>query len=185
MRCAAFFPALHGYQLSDPRVDAALHELSSRQGCAAFVHCGLLRIGIRKKLGLPSEFDVGLSIPLDVLPLALKYSTLPVIIPHLGAGYFREALMVAASSQNIYLDTSSSNQWMAIEVLNLTQVFTRALAVVGAERLLFGTDSSFFPRGWNGSIFDQQMEILKALAVPHSALERIFRRNFVEIFQLG
>ena len=184
LSCAALFPAMHGYHLSDPRVEAAIKILSGRRGTAAFVHCGILSVGIRKRLGLPGEYDIGLSNPVDLHPLALRHPALPFIIPHFGAGYFREALMVASSSRNVYLDTSSSNKWMAIEGLTLTEVFTRSLAVVGVNRLLFGTDSSFFPRGWNGAIFDQQMEILKGLEVPESALKRIFRQNFVEMFQL-
>ena len=73
----------------------------------------------------------------------------PIIIPHFGAGMFREALMVADLCPNVHLDTSSSNAWMRYTPgLTLTDVFRTALDVVGPERLLFGTDSSFFPRGW-------------------------------------
>ena len=185
LRCAALFPAMHGYRMTDPLVEDTVKALASRSGTALFVHCGVLSVGIRKRLGLKSDYDLRLSNPIDLHGLALKYPNVPIIIPHFGAGYFREALMVASSSRNVYLDTSSSNQWMALEGLNLSQVFTRAIQVVGADRLLFGTDSSFFPRGWNGSIFDQQMEILKGMEVPETALARIFRTNFTEIFQLG
>ena len=54
---------------------------------------------------------------------------------------------------NVYLDTSSSNSWMRYEEahLDLRTVFRRALDVAGPQRLLFGTDSSFFPRGWNAA----------------------------------
>lgn len=185
LRCAALFPAMHGYRMTDALVEEAVKAVAERKGTAMFVHCGLLSVGIRRRLGLKSEFDVRLSNPVDLHGLALRYPSLPFIIPHFGAGYFREALMVASSSDNIYLDTSSSNRWMAIEGLSLRDVFARSLAVIGANRLLFGTDSSFFPRGWNGSIFDQQMEVVKALEVPELAIQRIFRENFVEMFQLG
>ena len=185
LRCAALFPAMHGYHLTDSRVEAAVSALAGRKGAAIFVHCGLLSVGIRQRLGLRSQFDVRLSNPVDLHGLALRHPSVPFIIPHFGAGYFREALMVASSSPNVYLDTSSSNQWRAVEGLSLSQVFARALAVVGEKRLLFGTDSSFFPRGWNGAIFYQQMEVVKALELPEAAIERIFRRNFMEIFQIG
>jgi len=185
LRCAALFPAMHGYDLTDPRVDSTLRALAEWKQTAVFIHCGLLSVGIRKRLGLNYEYDASLSNPLNVHRLALRYPSLPFIIPHFGAGYFREALMVASSSRNVYLDTSSSNKWMAIEGLKLTQVFGRALKVVGPERLLFGTDSSFFPRGWNGAIFDQQMAVMQELGVAPADVERIFRRNFVELFGLG
>ena len=184
MSCAALFPAMHGYQMTDPRVEDAVRVLAARRGTAVFAHCGVLSVGIRKKLGLKSEFDVRLSNPVDLHGLALRYPALPFIIPHFGAGYFREALMVASSSANVYLDTSSSNQWMAMEGLTLNDVFARALKVVGVKRLLFGTDSSFFPRGWNDTIFDRQMEVVKALEVPETGVKRIFGQNFVEMFQI-
>jgi hypothetical protein len=42
-------------------------------------------------------------------------------------------------------------------------VFAKAIEVFGPRRLLFGTDSSFFPRGWNRPILDQQILVLKEL----------------------
>jgi len=68
------------------------------------------------------------------------------VIPHFGAGYLKEALMVASQCSNVYLDTSSSNSWMRYSGVDLKEVFGRALAAAGPQRLLFGTDSSYFPR---------------------------------------
>lgn len=187
LRCAAFFPAMHGYEMTDPRVADAIRILAEwKPGrTAVFVHCGLLKVGIRKRLGLSSNFDLRVSNPVNIHSLALRHPNLPFIIPHFGAGYFREALMVASSSPNVYLDTSSSNEWMAIEGLTLEQVFGRALSVVGAKRLLFGTDSSFFPRGWNGNIFDAQTRVMDHLKVAEEDAERIFSDNFRELFAIG
>ena len=57
--------------------------------------------------------------------------------------------MVADLCPNVLLDTSSSNGWIKYQPgLTLADVFRQALAVVGPDRLLFGSDSSFFPRGW-------------------------------------
>jgi uncharacterized protein len=94
-------------------------------------------------------------------------------VPHFGAGLFREALMLADLHQNVYLDTSSTNRWIAYHPgLTLIDVIRQALLVAGPSRLLFGTDSSFFPRGWNRAVFDAQSESLRALAVsgPDTAL---------------
>jgi len=73
--------------------------------------------------------------------------------------------MLADLCPNVYLDTSSSNSWMRFEGLDLKTVFRRALDVVGPRRLLFGTDSSFFPRGWHRAIFEQQTEVLAGIAL--------------------
>jgi hypothetical protein len=31
--------------------------------------------------------------------------------------------------------------------------------VIGAERLLLGTDSTFFPRGWRRDVFDAHLKV--------------------------
>ena len=82
-------------------------------GTAVFVHCGALSVGVRKKLGLPSRFDVRFGNPLDLHALAADFPGVPFIIPHFGAGLFREALLVADLCPNVYLDTSSTNRWMS------------------------------------------------------------------------
>ena len=65
--------------------------------------------------------------------------------------------MAADTCANIYFDTSSSNGWMRYHPgLTLAGVLRATLAVVGPSRLLFGTDSSFFPRGWQRAIFEEQ-----------------------------
>jgi hypothetical protein len=150
---------------------------------AVFVHCGVLSVGVRKKLGLESLYDMRFSNPIDLHSVALRYPTVPIIVPHFGAGYFREALMLADLCPNVYLDTSSSNQWMKYQEshLDLRHVFRRALDVTGAQRLLFGTDSSFFPRGWHAQIFEDQARVLYELNVSEEDAKSIFSENLLRI----
>src|SRR5262245_6538141 len=144
LRAVALFPAMHRYRLDDDAVEKVF-EAASGRATAVFVHCGVLSVGVRKKLGLPSPFDLRLGDPLAVAAVAQRHPSVPVIIPHFGAGLFREALMAADQAANIHLDTSSSNGWMKYHPgLTLEAVFRQALGVAGPERLLFGTDSSFF-----------------------------------------
>jgi predicted TIM-barrel fold metal-dependent hydrolase len=84
---------------------------------------------------------------------------------------------------NVYLDTSSSNDWMRYQEVatDLRHVFRRALDVCGAGRLLFGTDSSFFPRGWQHSVFDAQAKALYELGVSESDARSIFGENLLRI----
>ena len=98
------------------------------------------------------------------------------------AGYVREALMLADLCPNVYLDTSSSNRWMAYENLTLTEVFRRSLEVLGPGRLVFGSDSSFFPRGWNAEIHRIQKSSLDAIGVSVSDQQQIFHENFARLF---
>ena len=108
---------------------------------------------------------------------------MPVIIPHFGAGFFREALMAADQCSNIYVDTSSSNSWIKYHPgLTLEAVFRQALLVLGPDRLLFGTDSSFFPRGWQKSIYDAQLGVLDAIGVSAADRAKILGSNFERLF---
>ena len=171
-----FFPAMHQYFIHDAKVEPFL-EQAARLGTLVFVHCGVLTVGVRTKLGLPSPFDMRFSNPIELHGVALRHPRVRFIVPHFGAGYFREALMLAELCPNVYLDTSSSNSWMRYERLDLKTVFRWALDVAGPARLLFGTDSSFFPRGWNQNIFEAQAHTLQELGVSSGDARLIFGDN--------
>lgn len=175
------FPAMHQYALSDACVGQLLQSLAGRPNPVVFIHCGVLSVGVRAKLGLPSRFDLRYSNPADVYALAMKHSGIRFVIPHFGAGYFREALMVADCCPNVYFDTSSSNGWMKYEGLTLPVVFKRALDILGPSRLLFGTDSSFFPRGWNRPVFEAQAAALAEIGVSTQTAQQIFAANFDQL----
>src|SRR6185503_1455032 len=136
-----------------------------------------------RKLGLPSAFDIRFGNPLDLHAVALRYPQVSIIIPHFGAGLFREALMVADLCPNILFDTSSSNSWIKYHPgLTLADVFRRALDVLGPDRLMFGSDSSFFPRGWVKEIYAQQSAALDEISASAEVRARIFAENFTRIF---
>jgi predicted TIM-barrel fold metal-dependent hydrolase len=182
LRCACLFAALHNYRLDDAQV-VELFEIAKEHGAAIFAHCGYLSIEARVRLGLPSVLDLRCGDPLTLARTAARFPTVPVIIPHFGAGFLREALMAAESSPNILLDTSSSNGWIKyVPGLTLADVFRQALTVVGPDRLLFGTDSSYFPRGWRRVIVGAQRAILDEIGVELEIREKIFSGNFERVF---
>ena len=143
----------------------------------------LTRVGIRAKVGLSSHFDMRFSNPIDLHSIALRFPDLNFVIPHFGAGYFREALMVADLCPNVYFDTSSTNSWVRYQpaLLDLRDVFRRSIDLLGSRRLLFGTDSSFFPRGWRRDIFDTQANLLFDLGVSSQDAALIFGSNLRHI----
>jgi predicted TIM-barrel fold metal-dependent hydrolase len=184
------FPAMHRYSMHDTHVRSLLASVNSRPGhpgAVVYVHCGMISVGFRRKLGLPCPFDMQYSNPIDLHDIALEFPRLNFVIPHFGAGYFREALMVASLCPNIYLDTSSSNSWMATQSgkMNLTEVFSKALEVVGPKRILFGTDSSWFPRGWNHEIFDAQAKALFEAGADAESARAIFGSNLNSLFRFS
>jgi uncharacterized protein len=183
LRGMCLFPAMQRYSIQDDRVRAIFEVAKARPGTAVFVHCGVLSVGVRKKLGLPSPFDIRFGNPLDLHAIATAYPAVPIIVPHFGAGLFREALMLADLCPNVVLDTSSSNGWIKYHPgLTLAAVFKQALAVVGADRLLFGTDSSFFPRGWVKDVYDQQSAALNDVNAGADVRDKIFAGNFARLF---
>ena len=168
------FPAMHRYSLHDDRARAVIAAAK-----LVYVHCGVLSVGFRKKLGLPSPFDMRYSSPFDLHAVALEFPSVRFVIPHFGAGFLREALMVADLCPNVYLDTSSSNGWLRYLTgkMNLSDVFVRALDVIGPGRILFGSDSSWFPRGWVHQVFETQMESVKATGADPETIQAIFGGN--------
>jgi hypothetical protein len=183
LRGICLFPAMHHVSLGDERVTRIVELAAARPGVAVFVHCGVLSVGVRPKLGLPSRFDMRRGNPLDVSKLALAFPDVPFIVPHFGAGMLREALMAVDVCRNIHLDTSSSNRWIQFTPgLTLETVFRSALEVAGASRLLFGSDSSFFPRGWQKGIYETQQQIVNRLGVSAADAALIFGGNFERMF---
>ncbi len=179
LRGICLFPAMHRYSIQDERVKPIFGLAGARPGTVVFVHCGVLTVGVRKKLGLPSPFDMRFSNPIDLHAVALEFPKVNFVVPHFGAGYFREALMLCDLCPNVHLDTASSNSWVKYQPdgVDLKGVFERALEVVGARRLLFGTDSSYFPRGWNGQVFEKQVQVLQELGVAEEDARLILGGN--------
>ncbi len=182
LRCVCLFPALHGYALDGEEVDEVF-SAAAAAGAVVFVHCGVLTVGVRKKLGLQTPVDVRLGDPLALTRTAARHPDVPIIIPHFGAGQLRATLMAADLCGNIHVDTSSSNGWIRYTPgLTLEAVFGAALETLGPERILFGTDSSFFPRGWQQPVHEGQQAVLDALGVDPSAQAAIMSENFERLF---
>ena len=89
----------------------------------------------------------------------------------------------AEACPTIHLDTSSSNAWLRyFPGLTLAEVFRRALTLLGSDRLLFGSDSSCFQRGWRPVIYGAQRTALNELGVEPDVSEQIFASDFARIF---
>ena len=77
-----------------------------------FVHCGVLKVGFRTKLGLPDAHSMRPSrTRWRCNGPAAEFPRAKFIIPHLGSGLLRELLMLADQSPNVYSDTSGVGGW--------------------------------------------------------------------------
>jgi predicted TIM-barrel fold metal-dependent hydrolase len=183
LTAACLFPAMHHVPLDDDRTRSVVEAAAACPGAVVFAHCGRLSVGVRDKLGLPSRFDLARGDPIALARLARAFPAVPFIVPHFGAGRFQDALTAVDACANVHLDTSSSNSWIRqTPGLTLGAVFKDALAAAGASRLLFGTDSSFFPRGWQRGIYEEQKATLEDLGVSGDDRALIFGGNFERLF---
>jgi predicted TIM-barrel fold metal-dependent hydrolase len=180
------FPAMEGFHAYDERV-YPVYEEAQRLGIPVLLHFGLLQSAIGAALGLPSQADARFSNPMDVQKAARDFPGVNFIVPHFGAGYLRETLLLAAHCPNVFIDTSSANGWIRYMPypMDLKLVFQRTLEAVGPERLIFGTDSSWFPRGFRRDILEEQLGILQALGVAKADVERIMGENIARLLQLA
>jgi predicted TIM-barrel fold metal-dependent hydrolase len=182
-RGVCFFPAMHRFHVYDP---AALQvvEVARQHKGVVFCHFGILRIPIRERLGLSGLFDGTYAVPTDLHRVAADFPSVTFQIPHFGAGYFREVLLLGVQCPNVVVDTSSGNGWIQQvgHPWTLESVFAKTLEVFGPERILWGSDSSVFPRGWKKDIFDVQFSCLRSAGCDEKTLHSIFGGNARRLF---
>jgi predicted TIM-barrel fold metal-dependent hydrolase len=178
---------LRGYKLLGPTTDhpfeapelKGVWEFLAERRLPALIHFGFLGRGG----GVVQHPRMS---PLSLFEVARDFPEIPFIIPHFGAGYFQELLALCWSLPNIYIDTSGSNQWMRWMPypLTLEDLFRKALETVGAERILFGSDSSYFPRGFAERYLLDQLRACYTLNVKDEDVALIFGGNAARLLRL-
>jgi len=68
--------------------------------------------------------------------------------------------------------------------LSLKSLFRKAYETIGSERLIFGTDSSYFPRGFSVEYLREQLKVCYELGFSEDAIQRIFHDNAAELLRL-
>lgn len=124
--------------------------------------------------------------PLTIWPVAREFLDIPFIIPHFGAGYWQDLLQLCWSLPNVYVDTSGSNQWMRWMPypLTLESLLQKAYEMLGPERILFGTDSSWFPRGFVERYLADQLRAVRYLRWPEESIRLFLGGNAARLFGL-
>lgn len=157
------FPAFHEFSIQSPEAARAI-EVAKKHRLVVFVHCGKLRMNVRKLIGLNGDFPAERSRPSDLLPVAQANPGVRFVVPHFGSGWLEETLALGAACPNVYTDTAGSNAWILEHdpPLSLVEVFQAARVSFGAERMLFGSDSGIFPRGYRGDVLQAQRDTMVA-----------------------
>jgi predicted TIM-barrel fold metal-dependent hydrolase len=124
--------------------------------------------------------------PLSLWPVASDFPTVDFVVPHFGACYLRELLQLCWQCPNVYIDTSGSNQWirwMPYE-LSIKDVFRRCIESIGSDRLIFGTDSSYFPRGFSEQYLREQLKICYEIGLNDDDMNKIFHENAYKLLKI-
>jgi uncharacterized protein len=169
-------PLLSG-RLDDERLDP-LWETAERLGIPVLIHFGPLRYQ-----GIVSHPNMS---PLVLQDVARAFPGIPFIVPHFGCGYPRELLHLAWVCGNVHVDTSGSNEWMRWMPypLTLEGLFRTFRETVGPSRILFGTDSSWFPRGFAARYLDDQHRACWAAGCTDEEMRAIFAGNAARLLRI-
>ncbi len=178
---------LKGYKLLGPTTPLPFEDPSVRdvwEFCAerrlpVLIHFGFLGRGG----GVVSHPRIS---PLSLFSVARDFPEVPFIVPHFGAGYWHDLLALCWSLPNVYVDTSGSNQWVRWMPypLTLEDLFRKAFETIGPERVLFGTDSAAFPRGFATRYLHEQLRVCYTLNQSEEAIAKVFGGNAAELLQV-
>lgn len=157
-----------------------VYEEALRHRLPVFLHFGIT---------IGGQADLRHGNPLDIQVPSRDFPDLNFVVVHFGAGFFRELLLLQYQADNIYMDSSGSNSWMRYLPydLDIRKIFEKAVRAGGPEKVIFGTDSTFFPRGFRINILEQQYKAVRSLAEGPSPLiteedvDAIFRGNILEL----
>lgn len=117
--------------------------------------------------------------PLLLHDVAKAFPGVNFIVPHFGAGYPTELFQLARACSNVYTDTSGSlgwTRWMAYEI-SMKHLLRRAMETFGIERVLFGTDSSWFPRGFCAQYLNDLIRDCRQIGLRDADIQKILAEN--------
>lgn len=179
---------LSGYKILAPVVEKPLADKSYEQ---VFEVCHEYRLPVLVHFGILGGGGCGVVSGPNLSPLALaetaqRFPHANFIVPHFGCGFTNELLQLCWASPNVYVDTAGNNLWTkwTMEQYTLEQLFGRFYATVGPGRILFGSDSEWFPRGFAGRYLMDQLRAVRGLNFPAADIRRIFRENALELLHL-
>ena len=64
------------------------------------------------------------------------------------------------------------------------KLFRKYMETIGPERIIFGTDSSYFPRGFAMPYLDQQIRDVRELNYREDDIQLIFAGNAARILKI-
>lgn len=178
---------LSGYKILAPALNGKLDDISlnsvwevaERYKIPILIHFGILGAAG----GIADHYNIN---PMIIHDVARAYPDIPFIIPHFGCGHPEQLLQLAWVCPNVYVDTTGSNQWVRWMPYPLTvkDLFKKFYETIGPKRIIFGTDSSWFPRGFVKRYLDDQLRDCVELGMKEEDIKSIFRDNIAGILNI-
>lgn len=171
------YPTNQCYKLSDPRA-VPFFEKVRELGIPVTIHYGI---------SVAPTSNLSCASPIDIHTVARDFPEIPFIIVHFGAGYLREVLELYYHCPNIYVDTSGTNNWRKYLPFDwsLRDVFAMCLDVMGADHILYGSDSGGVPSGYRDWVLTDQNDIVhNRLGLGAEEKRLIMRGNAERLYKI-
>jgi len=178
---------LKGYKLLGPKIERKLDdrffdplwEIAQAREAPVLIHFGIMG----GAGGIANHLNIN---PIVIHDVAKRFPRMPIIIPHFGCGYVFETLNLCWACPNVFVDTSGSNQWMRWMPypVDLASLFRKYRETIGASRIIFGTDSSWFPRGFTQAYLDDQVREMYDTGYSEDEVDAVLYRNIAGLLKL-
>ncbi len=175
LRGLKLYPPTQRFSASD-RAVYPVYEAAAAQDLPVLLHFGITVAPI---------YDLRYADPLHLSAAAREFPEITFVIAHCGAGFLREALLLAYHTENIWVDTSGTNNWREFipGAPSLEDVFRDLLRTYGPGRIMFGTDSTV-PEEYRQGILAEQRGVFERLTSTDEDRRAIFGGNARRLFRL-
>ena len=178
---------MRAYKLLAPTLDRSIEDTDAYpvwEMCAELDIPVLVHFGIQGSGGgIAWHENIN---PLKLHNVAKDFPDVTFVIPHFGCAWVRETLQLCWACRNVSIDTSGSNQWIKWVPGDLTvkDLFRKYMETIGPERIIFGSDSSWFPRGFAIRYLQDQIRDARDIGLPHDHLQLIFGGNAARLLKI-
>ena len=176
-----------GYKLLAPMLDRPIEDEAAYpvwEMCAELDIPVLIHFGIQGGGGgIAWHENIN---PLKLHNVAKDFPDVKFVVPHFGCAWIRETLQLCWACRNVHIDTCGSNQWVRWVDGDWTtkKLFRKYLETIGPERIIFGTGSSYFPRGFAIRYLQDQIRDCRELNLSHDTLQLIFGGNAARLLKI-
>lgn len=130
--------------------------------------------------------------PIRISSVQHRYPDLTIVLAHAGHEMWLDnALAVAASHPNTYLDISNWNEGLAHDVDEVTHAVTRMFDEVGAHKLLFASDYLGGRRFSSRAIISGYLDFIDSLPsrttgkVSNEQLDLVLGENAIRVYNIN